>query len=128
MKYNKLKKKIVNLLMVNGNKKTSENLLVKIKKKIQKNFYKKNCKDLVKIGLINSSPILFFKSIKRKRKKTIKFPFLLNSSLRIFYGLKFILKNGLYIKKKPSYIIIQTELIESANNRGSSAKKKKRFT
>ena len=125
MKYNKLKKKFLNLLMINGNKKTSEKLLIKVIKRIQKSFYKKSCKDLIKIGLINSAPILFLKTVKRKRKKTVKFPFLLSSSLRVFYGLKFILKSCLSKKNQSSYLTIGTELVNSTTNTSFSSKKKK---
>lgn len=125
MKYKKLKKKILNLLMINGNKKTSEKLLIKVIKIIQKKNYNKSCKDLIKIGLVNSAPILFLKTVRRKRKKTVKFPFLLSSSLRVFYGLKFILRSCLSKKKTTSYITIGTELVNSATNTSFSSKNKK---
>lgn len=125
MKYNNVKTIFLNLLMLNGNKKTSEKLIIKSFKKIQKKLPKKNSGELVKTGLINSSPSLFLKNIKRKRKRSVEFPFLLNSDLRMFYGLKFIIKSCLTHSSKTFYNNFQLELIDSSKNLSKSVKKKK---
>lgn len=121
----KIKATFLNLLMFNGNKKSAEKLFLQSSKKIQKSYSKKKFSDLIKIGLINSSPILFLKSIKRKRKQTIKFPFLLNNKLRTFYGFNFLLKNCFSKKSQPFYVKLETELIASCKNLSQSVKTKK---
>lgn len=125
MKSNNIKNILINLSMINGNKKTSEKLLFKSFKKLQKNFYKKNLKHLIKSGVINSAPILFLKTIKRSRKRSMEFPFLLNTHLRLFYGIKSIIKNCSNKKTKPFYLNFETEFINSVKNTSLSVSKKK---
>ena len=125
MKTNKLKINFLNLLMLNGNKQTSEKLLIKISKNFQKKFNKKNFIELFKNGIINSSPILFFKNIKRKRKKTVEFPFLIKPRLRIFYGTKFMLKNCVYKNNISFYLTFKEELSGSLKKKSVSVKEKK---
>jgi len=86
-----LKNKITNFLLKNGNKKTSENLFLTNIKAIQK-YYKKNHKNVFKIGIINSLPIVDIKKIKRKRKRTKEFPFILKKKIRISLSIKWILR------------------------------------
>ena len=125
MKNNSIKNSFLNLIMFNGNKKTSEKLVIKSLKKLQKKFNQKNFNDLIKIGLINSSPIFLVKNIKRKRKQTVEFPFLLNYKLRLFYGIKFILRNCLNKQNQKFYNKLEQELVNSCNNLGQSVKIKK---
>ena len=68
-----IKDKLVNFLMINGNKKTSEKLLIKSFKKLQKDSQKQSSK-LVQLALINSTPILklHVHKIKKKGKKKLK--------------------------------------------------------
>ena len=124
--------------MLNGKKITSEKILLKSLKKIQKSNKKKNFKDIIRIGLINNSPIVYIKSIKRKRKQTIEFPFLLKNSLRISYGIKFIIKNSKQKSSMPFYFNLHNNLnnsskfiglgVEKANNLHKSAVLKKKFS
>ena len=88
-----LKINIFNRIMFNGNKQTSEKLFLKSLKQIQKINSKKKFEDIIKLGLINSSPVVYLKIIKRKRKRTVEFPFLLKNQIRLSYGIKLILKN-----------------------------------
>ena len=126
MKYNKsIKKSFLNLLMFNGNKKISEKILLKTLKNIQKKFNKKKSLDIVKIGLVNSSPVFFLKNIKRRKKRTVEFPFLLSSSLRTFYGINFIIANCKNKKQGRFFQKLEEELILSAQNTGLSIKRKK---
>ena len=124
MKNYNVKNIFLNLLMLNGNKRTSEKLLNKSLKKIQKNFNQKRFNDLIKIGLINSSPVLFLRNIKRKRRRAVEFPFLLNPDLRLFYGLKFIIKSCYRNKNQPFYFKFKNELIDSGKKKSQSVKKK----
>lgn len=86
MNYNVTKKKfikpvILNLLMVNGNKNTSENLLTKSFKLIQKNT-KKDFKLILKSSLKSLSPTVSTLRIK-KRKTITTVPFFFNQTKTI---------------------------------------------
>ena len=91
-----IKDKLVNFLMINGNKKTSEKLLIKSFKKLQKDSQKQSSK-LVQLALINSTPILklHVHKIKKKRKKKIKeIPvFISNINHRTSSAIKLIISN-----------------------------------
>lgn len=119
-----LKKKIFNQIMSYGNKHTSEKILFKSIKKIQKLNNKKNFKSILNIAIINSSPIVYLKSIKRKRKRNIEFPFLLNLNNRISYGLKFIINYSNKIKSESFYEKLTLELLNSSKQISQSVKKK----
>lgn len=123
--FNNIKVNIFNQIMVNGNKQTSEKLFLKSLKSIQKLHNKKKFEELVKIGLINSSPIVYLKYLKRKRKQTVEFPFLLQNKSRISYGIKFILNNCKSKKSLPFYKQLNLEFINSSKNLSQSVEKKK---
>lgn len=119
-----LKNNIYTHIMLNGNKQTSEKLFLKIAKKLQKVENKKKFDDILKNGIINSSPVIFLKQIKRKRKQTSEFPFLLISKSRISYGLKFIVKNCRKLNIDPFYKNFKTELLNSSRLLSQSFKTK----
>ena len=56
----------------------------------------------MKKSLINSSPVLAIKQIKRRKKKVKEFPFILKKNLRLFFGLKFLL-SSLKLNKNNSF-------------------------
>lgn len=109
MKKFNLKKKIQNHLMINGEKKTSEKLLLKSLKELQKNSFK-NTKKTVKIAVINASPIFKINTIenkkrKKKQRKIIKVPsFITNNTSRISFAIKLMLRN---LKPKKSKIFYE---------------------
>lgn len=119
-----LKLNIFNKIMLNGNKQTSEKLFLKTLKQIQKIHYKKKFEDVIKFGLINSSPVVYLKIIKRKRKQTIEFPFLLKDKLRLSYGIKFIVKSCKFTKLKNFYKQLNSELIDSSKSLGLNKESK----
>jgi small subunit ribosomal protein S7 len=119
-----LKTSIFNQLMLNGNKQTSEKLLLKSLKKLQKEDIKKKSDELIKMGLIKSSPSLFLKQIKRKRKRTIEFPFLLTTNARISYGIKFIVNSCKMKTSKAFWENLNVELVNSSKNISQSTNKK----
>ena len=119
-----LKQNISNHLMMNGNKRTSEKVLLKTLKSLQKSQSKKNFESLVKTSLINSSPLLYVKQIKRKRKRTFEFPFLLSLRLKISYAAKFLILNSRKKKVKSFYKNFHTELINSSRKESLSVKQK----
>lgn len=119
-----LKLNILTKIMLNGNKQISEKLLLKTLKQIQKIHYKKKFEDVIKFGLINSSPVVYLKIIKRKRKQTIEFPFLLKNKLRLSYGIKFILKSCKFTKFNNFYKQLNLELIDSSKSIGLNKENK----
>ena len=119
-----LKSNIFKKIMLNGNKQTSEKIFLKSLKIIQKIHYNKKFEDIVKFGLINSSPVVYLKTIKRKRKQTMEFPFLLQDKLRLSYGIKLILKTCKFSKFKKFYEQLNLELTESSKNLGLNKDKK----
>jgi len=124
IKHKTLKQSIANLIMINGNKRTSEKVFFKTLKSIQKNQLKKNFEAILKTSLVNSSPLLYVKQIKRKRKRTVEFPFLLNSKLKMSYGIKFLVMNSKKNRAESFYKSFNTELINSSKKTSLSFKKK----
>jgi len=118
------KNRIHNQIMLNGNKQTSEKLFFKTLKKIQKSQKKKKLEDLIKLGLVKSSPTTFLKQVKRNRKRTTEFPFLLHPNLRVAYGLKFVLNNCKSTTVKPFYETLGLELVNSSKHSSKSVTKK----
>ena len=115
---------ICNHIMENGNKQTSEKLFLKSVKNLQKTENKKKLEDILKTSVINSSPVIFLKQIKRKRKRTVEFPFLLIAKSRVSYGLKFILNNCKKSQIRSFYKQFNVELINSSKFLSSSFKKR----
>jgi ribosomal protein S7 len=111
--------------MKNGNKTTSENILLKSFKELQKVCLKQP-KELLKLALINSTPIFKLnqiknKKIKKKKNKIIKeIPFFISTTqLRSSLAVKFILQT---LKKKSQifYLKFAKEILISSQNKGDS--------
>ena len=118
-----IKDTLFNLTMVNGNKFKSERLIHKGFKKVQRIEKKKEFKRLLNNSILSCSPVFYLKKVRRKRKKTIEFPFMLSKHLRVNYSLKFIIchcKNlkGLNFNNKFCY-----EIVHSCKKSSSSFKK-----
>ncbi len=92
----KIKNKLINHITTNGNKKTSEKILLKSFKTIQKESKKQSTK-IFQLALINSTEL--FKLTKYKNKNKKKAPlkeiptFILNSTSRTSFAIKNLLKN-----------------------------------
>ena len=97
-----IQKKLINHLIKNGEKKTSEKILLKSLKTLQKNSLKKS-KKILQLALIHSTPIFKLhkisnKKLKKRTKKVREIPaFISNRQSRISLTIKLILRN---IKKK----------------------------
>ena len=103
--------------MKNGNKHISEKLVLRVLKKLQKTS--KDCQNVFKLSVLNSSPVIYLKQIKRKRKQTKEFPFILTPKLRISYGLKNLI--SVCRKEKRSFCKNLTkEILNSSNKSGKS--------
>jgi len=123
-----LKHRIFNHLMVNGNKETCENIFLKSSKFLQK-FLIKNNQEVIKIGIINSSPIINVKQVRLKKgkKKAIKkYPFVLDLENRIALAIKFILETVKQKEKKSCYTYtnLKQEIEATSRNNGTAVKRK----
>lgn len=115
---------ILNNLMKNGIKNTSEKLLIKSIKLLQKKSVKKNFEDILKLSIVNSSPHVFVKSVRRKKREPLKVPFLFNNSKKISYAAKFIVKECFLYKSTDTFQDkLCSEISKSANFKGQSIKK-----
>ena len=87
-----LKNKLLNKLLKNGVKTHPEKILKLCIKQLQRKSKKKHL-EILKKSLINSSPVIAIKQIKRRKKNVKEFPYILKKKLRLFFGLKFILRS-----------------------------------
>lgn len=128
MKNKKIKNKLVNHLLKNGNKKTCETVLLKSFKNIQK-FCKKPHQTLIKLAIIKSTSTFRLIKLKQKKRKIKKIKkskeipiFILSNHERISWSLKYILETT---KKKTTnkfYKNLKQEIIFSSQNEGDSTK------
>lgn len=123
----KIKLKLINHLLKNGNKQTCENILLKSLKNIQKDSLK-SYKKVLKIAITNSASIfriIKLKQKKRKKKSVKEIPaFILNNFERISWSLKVILT---YSKKQNAnnfYKKLKQEIIINSKNKGNSVDQK----
>src|SRR6056300_340847 len=127
-KLTNLKTKIVNSFMINGEKKTSEKILLKSLKSLQKST-KKNYKEVLHLFIVNSTSTFKVNEQvvkKGKRKVTKSTPsFILNDSLRISTSLKST-KNVLKRSKQSNsfYSRLSDEILSSSELKGQVVEKK----
>jgi ribosomal protein S7 len=125
MKKKEIKSKIINHVMADGRKKTSENILLKSTKKLQKHS-KKQLKKIVQLAVINSTPIFKlhkFENKKRKKRnrKIREIPaFVANSLSRSSAAVKLVLSSIEKNKAKNFYIKLNQELLLSAQGKGAT--------
>lgn len=119
----KIKNKLINHIMVNGEKKTSEKILLKSLKELQKNSSKQS-KNLVKLAIINSTPIFKLHKIINKKKKKIyirEIPaFIPKTSYRNSLSIKFILVSAKNKKINNFYTKFKQEILLTAQSKGTS--------
>lgn len=126
----KLKSKLINHLLKNGNKETCEITVLKSFKSIQKTS-KKPFKTVVQLAVINSSPLFRLAVLKKKRKKkeiSKEIPkFVTQNFERISWGLKYVL----FFAKKPFslnlYNKLKQEFLVNAQNKGNAVRIKTDF-
>jgi ribosomal protein S7 len=124
-----VKKKLLNHLTKNGEKKTSEKILFKSFKKLQKDSSKPT-KDILKTALVLSTPVFKVhvienKKQRKKNRKIKKIPyFIVNNSSRISLAIKFIMKS-ITNKSKPLYSKLQNEILLTSQQKGDSINFKK---
>lgn len=126
MKKLRLKKKILNHILKDGKKKTSEKILIKSFKSIQKS-QKKPHHDIIKLSIINSTPafrIIKLKNNRRRKKKSTKeIPAFLSTYLfRSSWALKYLIQAS---RKKTSNIFcdqLTNETLLNAKHEGNTVK------
>lgn len=124
-----VKTKLLNHLTKNGEKKTSEKILFKSFKKLQKDSSKPT-KDVLKTALVLSTPVFKVhvienKKQRKKNRKIKKIPyFIVNNSSRISLAIKFIMKS-INNKFKPLYSKLQNEILLTSQQKGDSINFKK---
>lgn len=123
-----IKHRILNHLMSNGNKETCEKTFLKSSKSLQKSLFK-NYQELIKIGIINTAPIVNVKQVRLKKgkKKNVKeYPFVLNFENRISLAIKFILETVKRKQTKPFYLYanLKQQIIANSQNNSAAVKKK----
>ena len=123
----KIKSKLINHLLKNGNKKTCENILLKSLKNIQKNSFK-SYKKIIKTAIINSASIfriIKLKQKKRKKKSVKEIPtYIFNNFERVSWSLKTILKYSKKQNENSFYNKLKQEILINSKNKGNSVDKK----
>lgn len=129
MKSIEIKKKLINHLMRNGEKKTSEKILLQSLKELQKTSLKRT-KKLLKTALVNTSPVFKLHVIKNKKQKkknrkikTVPF-FIYNNLARVSLAIKFILKTVTSKKAANFYIKLNEEILLNSKQQGETIKLK----
>jgi len=118
----KTKEKLLNHLMKKGGKETSEKVLLKSVKELQKNTLKKT-ENIIKSALLNTIPIFKMNTIIKKRKKKRKtireVPiFLVYNKSRVSEAIKLIIKTSKKIKKNITsyYLKLVVELLDDCKD------------
>jgi len=126
-----LKNKMVNVFMKNGNKFTSEKMLLKSSKLLQKSS-KKNFQHLIQSAIINTTSTFklneqVMKKGKRKSKKVIP-SFIIKDSLRVMTSLKYLKTT---VRKGKSIVNfhknLAEEILASSSLKGQLVEQKTKF-
>jgi ribosomal protein S7 len=122
-----IKNKIINNLTLNGKKDTSNKIVLKSLKQLQKNSLKQS-KKLINLSFILTTPIFKIHKIIKKRKKKkkksiIEFPVLINSNKsKLSSAVKFFLSTLQTKNSEPFYTKFYTEILSNIQNENSSVK------
>lgn len=123
----RIKNKILNHLLFDGKKNTSEKILLQSFKELQKLSSKQSIK-LVQLAIVYSMPIFkIHKHINKNRKKKYikEIPTLVIAKIsRVFLAIKFILKNMRHDRLNCFYTRLCAEILSTAQNEGFSIQTK----
>jgi ribosomal protein S7 len=126
-----LKKKIINHILKNGNKKTCEIIVFKSFKRLQK-LSNKPLKKVLKLAVKNSAPIFRIVTLRKKKiKKNKKKPdkkvptFVTKDFERISWGLKYMVRSAKKLALTNFYKNLSSELVSTAKNYSESITFKK---
>jgi small subunit ribosomal protein S7 len=125
MKIFEIKKKIVNHLMVNGEKKTCEKILLQSLKELQKESTKQ-AKELIKLAITFSTPVFKLHKIenkqqKKKNRKIKEIPsFISSKKARISLAIKFVLEATRKKKLNNFYRKLNAEIFLNVKHKGEA--------
>jgi len=124
----KLREKFINHLLKNGNKKTCEKVLLKSFKELQKKT-KKPFKTVVKLSIINLTPVFRIITLKNKKSKKQKFSkevpmFVTKEMERISWGIKYLLYFTKSFYSLKTYKKLHHEILSTVTGKGETAKTK----
>ena len=137
----RIKNKLINHITRNGNKKTSEKILLKSFKKLQKDSLKQS-KKILQLALINSTAVFKLNTYKMKKKKKSNLKeiptFISNTDTRTSLAIKHILNkktkdkniNKFFLEFKKEILLTSQQkgsIIESKTNIQKQIPQKKRF-
>lgn len=126
MKKLEIKNKLINHIMINGEKKTSEKIVLNCLKELQKKNSKRT-NELVKLAIISATPIFKLHTIKNKKSKKHKLKeipaFITNATYRISLAIKFIITS---IKKKGEHFYkkLNKEILLNSQQKGEAVQLK----
>jgi ribosomal protein S7 len=128
MKQNEIniKSKIINNVTLNGKKDTSNKILLKSLKQLQKNSLKQS-KKLINLSFILTTPIFKIHKItkKRKKKRILEIPVLINSNIsKLSLAIKLFLSILRTKKAEHFYTKFYKETLSNIQNEKSSIKLK----
>jgi len=132
MKKKEIKNKMINHVMTNGGKKTSENIVFKTIKKLQKNS-KKQLKQIIQLSILNSTPTFKLHKIenkkqKKRNRKIREIPaFISKSTARTSIAIKYILASIKRKESKKIYKKLNNEIIMTAKSKGNAIELKNRL-
>lgn len=110
---------IKKLLMKHGGKNTSEVILKKTVKSLQKN-HKKNYLDIVRTSIVNSYNVLLLKSSAKPKRFKGKIPYIIKKKNRIILCIKNIILATKTRSKAPIFLNFREELLNSAKQKSTS--------
>lgn len=126
MKKLEIKNKLINHIMVNGKKKTSEKIVLDCFKELQKKNIKKT-NELIKLAVISATPVFKLHTIKNKKSKKRKLKevpaFITNTNYRISLAIKFII-NSIGKKKEQFYNKLNKEILLNSQQKGEAVQLK----
>lgn len=110
--------------MLRGNKPTSENFLLTNFKFLQKEN-KKNYINILKLAIVNSTPVISVRRLRKKNRKSIKeFPYVLTNKNRISLAMQYIIfktdktqlfKKIIFLAQKKTDFLKETKLEQKVN-------------
>lgn len=124
-----LKTHIYTHLMISGNKHICENKFLKTLKILQKKN-KKNNREIIKMAVVNSAPIIQLRQIKKRKRKSVReFPYVLKEKNRISLGIKAIVKipSANLFKEILTFANKKNELLKSKEVKQKLALSKKKY-
>jgi ribosomal protein S7 len=126
MKTLEIKQKLINHITLNGEKKTGEKIVLNCFKELHKKS-KRKTDDIMKLAIINATPIFKLHTIKNKKSKKRKVKeipaFITNNIYRVSLAIKFII-NSIKKKKEHFYSKLEKEIILNSQQKGEAVQLK----